>query len=399
MADELVELLCRLARVPSAVPLGSDTLIDPDDPILVEYVQQHLRPEFTPVGAYDIIDVPGNQFALRFGNGSGPVLALMVYTPTQHNNLMSDPWSGRIRVPLEYGIDEPCVIGQGVSQNKVHQACAIELARWIVAERIQVDGMLFICVNNEGRSSHDCSYAILDTLPVQPDFVVQLFPTKLGISIGNRGRIDIYIEIFGEARHSSNPPDGLSVIDAAARVTDGIQMLDERLRAAKPSPMGLPRALVYQMTFAPLAPHTLPNYGKLIVDRRLLPEESIPDAVMAVSSAAHEAVGGYDELHLEVTAGVCMLPAVVEQDAAGLRALSAACKEHLGSSYPGMFFHRGTFDAGGPLDRGIATVMFGAGGEESLLGDDFVRISHAHHELSLLKRLVKTYPGAHRPPQ
>lgn len=390
--DNLVDTLRRLAQVPSAVSLGAETLINPDAPVLVEYVQEHLRPEFISVGAYDIIDLPLNQFAVRFGNGHGPVLALMAYTPTQHNNLMVDPWSGRIRVPLEIGIDEPCIVGQGVSQNKVHQASVVELARWIMEEGVGIDGTLFLCVNNEGRSSHDCSNAILDSLPLQPGFVVELFPTLLGISAGNRGRVDIHVEIFGDARHSSNPPDGLSVIDAAARVAAGIRSLDDKLRLASPTPLGRARVLVYQMTFAPLAPHTLPNYAKLIVDRRILQDESIADAVAEVSRVARVTAAVSDSsLRIDVAAGVCMLPSLVDTDALGVRVLESACRAQLGDAWAGMFFHGGTFDAGAPTARGIPTVMFGAGGEQSLLGEDFVRISHARHEVSILKTLVREY--------
>ena len=42
----------------------------------------------------------------------------MNYTPAQHHNLMPDPFSGAIANAGEYGVDEPAVFGQGVSQCK-----------------------------------------------------------------------------------------------------------------------------------------------------------------------------------------------------------------------------------------------------------------------------------------
>ena len=201
--DPLVDDLAALARVPSAVPLGEETLIEPDHPTLRHYVQEHLRPAFLRLGAYDIIDLPRNQFAVRLGEGDGPCLALMAYTPTQHHNLMDDPWSGRIRTPVELGLDEPCLFGQGVTQNKTHQACLLDLARWVLTERVPLHGTLLLCVNNEGRSSHDCTHAILDGLPRTPDLVIQLFPTGFDLTVGNRGRVDVIIEIQGMTAHSS----------------------------------------------------------------------------------------------------------------------------------------------------------------------------------------------------
>ena len=41
----LVDTLRELARVPTEVPLGENTFIEPDDPKLVHYVQRVLRPK------------------------------------------------------------------------------------------------------------------------------------------------------------------------------------------------------------------------------------------------------------------------------------------------------------------------------------------------------------------
>ncbi len=57
----LIQTLERLARVPADVPMGSEVFIEPDDPKLVHYVQNVLRPELSAIGAYDLIDAPGNQ--------------------------------------------------------------------------------------------------------------------------------------------------------------------------------------------------------------------------------------------------------------------------------------------------------------------------------------------------
>ena len=65
----LVETLSRLARVPTDVPLGFETLMEPDDPKLVHYVQAVLRPELVRLGCYDLIDAPRNNLIVRLGSG------------------------------------------------------------------------------------------------------------------------------------------------------------------------------------------------------------------------------------------------------------------------------------------------------------------------------------------
>ena len=120
----LVDTLVRLLRVPTEVPLGPQTLMEPDDPKLVHYVQEVVRPELVLLGAYRLIDAPGNQLVVRLGQGRSPAaLLLQVYTPTQHSNFMAEPFSGKIAVPP--GETEPCAYGQGASQNKLPASASV----------------------------------------------------------------------------------------------------------------------------------------------------------------------------------------------------------------------------------------------------------------------------------
>src|SRR2546428_3384699 len=50
----LVDTLVRLLKVPTEVPLGPNTLMEPDDPKLVHYVQEIVRPELQRIGVYSV---------------------------------------------------------------------------------------------------------------------------------------------------------------------------------------------------------------------------------------------------------------------------------------------------------------------------------------------------------
>jgi acetylornithine deacetylase/succinyl-diaminopimelate desuccinylase-like protein len=389
--DFLINSVVDLARVPSAVPLGRNTLIEPDDPILVEYVQQHLRPKFQEIGCTGIIDLPRNQFAVRFGSGDGPCLALVAYTPTQHHNLMSDAWSGRIATPRELGIDEPCVFGQGISQNKAHQATLLSVAKWLTEDGMQFDGTLLLCVNNEGRSSHDCSNAMLDALPVTPDLLIQLFPTGFGISVGNRGRTDLHVDLLGKATHSSTPPPGGGIIAATTQVLNRIRVLNTEVRRRRHARLGHEQVVPYQVVFDPLAPHTLPASAHLTLDRRLLPGTD-PYATAAELRAALDDLDGTG-CEIVVRPGVTMLPAEFpEERIALLEPLDHAVQQHLGTPAEHVIYG-GSFDAGGPLAHGVPTVMFGVPEEGDILGEDFVRISDLRKQEAILFSTVGTFFG------
>lgn len=382
----LVDTLFDLIRVPTEVPLGTETLIAPDHPKLVHYVQEIVRPKLTAIGAYDIIEAPLNQLVVRVGQGtSGRSLVVMAYTPTQHNNLMADPFRPRIAAAREQGFDEPCVFGQGVSQNKVHLAAGLAVLKALCAAPAPLRGTLYFAVNNEGRSSHACSEAIIRALPTRPDFGLILIGTGMDISVGNRGRVDIYIHVQGKAAHSSVPEEGLSAIE-------GVHEVLARLRSVKLDGrhplLGGQHLIPYQVVYSPLAPHTLPGYAKITVDRRLLPGDDIDAAVAQV----REAVGDMSPYAVKVERGVHMLPALVDPDCELVTQLRRANHEVRGVD-PRLHYGRGSFDAGGPCSMGVPTVMWGASGGLGLLGDDFVPLSAAWAEADVLARLVTSYLG------
>ncbi len=377
----LVEILSRLAQVPTDVPLGFQTLMEPDDPKLVHYVQGVLRPELVRLGTYDLIDAPRNNLVARMGTGqSGRTLLIQSYTPTQHHNLMPDPFSGRVANAAAYGYDEPAVFGQGVSQNKAHQAVMLAALKLLLAEDVPLRGRLYWAINNEGRSSHACSAAILAALPDTPEFCVIQVGTELALSLGNRGRVDIDIHVAGRAAHSSVPHEGLSAIEGAHMVIERLKTLTWPERHPL---LGGRHAIVYKARYEPQAPHTLPSDAYLTVDRRLLPGDD-PDGA---ADEIRTAIGDLAPYHVTVERRVYMLPALVAPEDPGVRSLQEANVAVRGHEAP-LEYGQGTFDAGGLTTRGIPAVMYGASGRAGLTDTDFVPIAAVETEAKVLAYLI-----------
>jgi acetylornithine deacetylase/succinyl-diaminopimelate desuccinylase-like protein len=377
----LIETLSRLAKVPTQVPLGTETYMEPDDPKLVHYVQEVVRPELVRQGEYDLLDVPRNNLVAQVGRGeTGRSLLVMNYTPVQHNNLMEDPFSGKVASARAYGVDEPAVFGQGVSQSKAHQAVMLAILRMLRSAGVQLGGKLYWGINNEGRSSHSCSDAILDALATKPDFGIVQLSTGLRISVGNRGRVDVLVHVEGKASHSSMPGLGHSAIEGAHEVITRLRKLE--WTDAHPL-LGRRHALVYKIRYWPLAPHTLPSDAYLTIDRRLIPGDDPELATEEVRNA----IGDLSPFRVTVERGPVMLPALVEVDNPWVAALQDAVNTTRGT--PGETVHgQGTFDAGGPCARGVPTVMFGSGGGVWPLGIDYVPVSAVVTEAKALALLI-----------
>ena len=382
----LVETLSALARVPTNVPLGHNTFIEPDDPKLVHYVQDVIRPELVRNGIYDILDAGRNNIVACFGRGeSGRALLIQNYTPSQHHNFMDEPFSGKVANAREFGVDEPAVFGQGVSQNKAHQAAMLAVMRELVRSGTELRGRLYWAVNNEGRCSHACSSAVLSALKQKPSFCVLQFNTGLKISVGNRGRVDVEVHLKGTPSHSSRPDLGHNAIDGAYELMTRLKRLSWPDRHPL---LGGRHAIVYKLRYEPLAPHTLPSDAFVTIDRRLLPGDDVDAAVEEVRLA----LGDMSPYEITVERGEAMLPALVERDDPGLLALTAAHRATTGVE-PEYVYGQGTFDAGGPCAQGIPTVMYGASGSVWPVGPDFVPISLVEAEAQTLARLILSELG------
>jgi acetylornithine deacetylase/succinyl-diaminopimelate desuccinylase-like protein len=381
----LIDTLVSLAKIPTNVPLGAEVFMEPDDPKLLKYVQGVLKPKILDLGVDTLTDVPRNQLLVKMGNGdTDNSLILMAYTPTQHHNLMQDPFSGKIADGGKWGYNEKCVFGQGVTQNKAHQAILMSIIKLLIDQEVELSGTLYMAINNEGRSSHECSSNILNALNSKPLFGIILCNTGLRLSLGNRGRVDVNVEIRGEVCHSSAPKIGLSAIDGAHRVMDKLKLLHHSLESKGSHPLlGKRHAIVYQLLFDPIAPHTLPEIARIRIDRRLLPGDDPDQAVKEV----RDTLSDMRPYEVNVSRGECMLPALVDPKIPSLSILRKAHKAVLGTKLE-EYYGQGSFDAGGPCSAGVPTVMYGVGGGSFPVGDDYVPISQVINEAKVISRFI-----------
>lgn len=378
----MVDTLVRLLKIDCTVDLGPETLMDPNHPKLVNYVQNVIRPELQKIGVYDIIDAPKNQIVAKLGTGEkNKRLLIMAYTPVQHYNWMEDPFSGKIAIPKDLGVDEPCAFGQGASQNKSHFTSMLTLLKAFVDSGVELKGTLYFAVNNEGRSSHECSWALIPELDPKPEYGIILIGGRNRLSVANRGRVDVLIHIRGKETHSSNPEGGLNAIDGAVEVLNRIKAM----KFTKTHPkLGGQHAIPYQLIFDPVAPHTLPNYARIKIDRRLLPGDDVDKAVEDI----RKAVGDMTPYDVTVEKDVVMLPSVVDPESEIVKRLQKAIHSIDGKDV-NLVYGKGAYDAGGPTSMGIPTVMYGRPlNGTMLMGDDFVSLRGVEEEAKILGRLV-----------
>jgi acetylornithine deacetylase/succinyl-diaminopimelate desuccinylase-like protein len=367
----LWNLFERFVAADTAARIGENR-IDPRDERLAFFARDVAAATLRDFGARVTVDELNNVVA-RFGEDTGNELLLVAYPGIHHGNEMAWPLRARRR---EHDGKELWV-GLGASQSKAGLAAACVAVRILQEQGVEPAGRVTIAVNSEASSSHrsaESLYRGFDRLPVGAVLVVG---TENRITLGNRGRVDIVVDIRGRATHSSAAETGLNPIPFVAEVQQRLKSLPLDMA---PHPRLGPRGLVpYKLVCGPVVPHTIPSSCTLVLDRRFLPEDD-PQAIVA------EIADAMTGLPVVVTQGNTMLPALVAETDAPVVALQRGARAALGRPLE-TFYPRYTFDAGYACALGVPTVMCGPSSADmagpGLLGEDFVAAERVREAAAL----------------
>src|SRR5262249_3955521 len=110
--------------------------------------------------------------------------------------------------------------------------------------------------------------------------------TNLKITLGNRGRIDVFCTVKGSPCHSARPWDGVNAITGA---TEAIRLLLDKGKLDKNHPqLGKQTLTVNHIRSFPDSTHTVQERCEFTLDRRLLPGEDPNEAFAEIERIAKE---------------------------------------------------------------------------------------------------------------
>lgn len=335
--------------------------IAPADPRVVSFAHEVATPLFRELGAEVTVDELNNVVA-RFGPDTGTELLFITYPVLHHGNEMADP----LRARRDGSGDDERWIGLGAGQGKAAFAGLLAAVRHLREEGVDLAGRVTLAVSSEGGSSHTSARALFAGFEKLPAGAVLIVGTQNRISLGNRGRVDVVVEIHGRATHSSAPETGVNPIPLVGEVQARLARFE--LPPSEHPQLGRRTLVPYKLTCGPIAPHTIPESCTLVLDRRTLPGDDEHEVVAEVA-------GALDGLPVTVTAGATMLPALVDEDAVVVRELQEGAQRALGRELE-TFVPPYTFDAGYPCALGVPTVMCGPSTPEiatdGILGEDAI---------------------------
>jgi len=352
------ELLIELVRVPSP-----QTALMEAEPLLRTFIATAVEPRLRAMGFSDIrYDLMGNLISTVGTGRSGRSLMLITNAMNQPAATMINAYAGDTADGARFGLPGEVVLGKGASEQKANMAAMLVAMEAVLRGGYPLAGRLVhvCCVSGE-TGSHAAIRSVIEGEGVRAD-LGYLGGTSLMMTLGNRGRIDVFITVHGAPTHSSRPEDGANAVTGAMEV---IRRLGEiRLDRVDPA-LGRQTLTVNRIRSFPESTHTIQASCEITIDRRLLPGEDLDAAFAEIAGVAKSVEAWPDPasgkpFRIEAALGPFMYPSLVTTDAEVVQELFAASRLALGTE-PATFYAPNAFDQGYLNHVGIPTVNWGPG--------------------------------------
>lgn len=276
-------LLAELVAIPSVNPMGRSD-IDPGilgETRYAERVRDHLqrlRIDAALLGEGDRKSVLGTVTT------ASPIDTVLIAS-----HLDTVPVDGMTIAPFDPVIAGGRLQGRGACDTKAGMAALIA-----ALERVLAAGTLRRNVIIAGESDEEmASQGVKDVLAALPeaaaDWVIATEPTELKLVTRHKGRITLELLAQGRACHASEPDQGDNAVVAMARATLALTELHDRLRAATRGHELGASTLSVSMVNGGKAPNIVPDRAHLIIDRRILPSESLESVRAQIEETLHKA--------------------------------------------------------------------------------------------------------------
>ena len=353
------ELLIELVKVPSP-----QTELLEDEPLLKAFIKTAIEPRLRAMGFADIrYDAMGNLIATYGAGTSNKSLMFIGNAMNQPASTMPNPYNGDVIDGAQYGLPGECVMGKGASEQKANLAAMLHAMETVIASKAAIAGeLIFTCCLSGETGKHDAIRSVVEGAGVRADMAV-LGGTGLMVTLGNRGRIDVFVTVKGSPCHSSRPSDGINAITGA---TEAIRLLLSKVKLDKRHPqLGKQSLTVNHIRSFPDSTHTVQERCEFTLDRRLLPGEDPNAAFAEIERIAREVERIADPVSgktygVEVRLGPFMYPSLVTTSSSVVRAILRASEVMLGQPVE-TYYSPAAFDQGYLNHVGIETANFGAG--------------------------------------
>ncbi|HSU98853.1 MAG TPA: M20 family metallopeptidase, partial [Roseiarcus sp.] len=207
----------------------------------------------------------------RIDNGEGPCLAFNSHMDTVP---AGGGWTGD---PFRLSERDGKLFGRGACDAKGPVVAMAEAGRLLASQRDVWRGTLVLMFVADEEIDGGGSRALAKQQP-KPDLVVIGEPTNNAVFAAHKGCLRPLIRAKGKAAHSGRPELGVNAILAASHLASIFDERDRELRALHHPLVGHASLSVTRIAGG-IADNVVPDNCELVLDRRLLPGETLDAAL------------------------------------------------------------------------------------------------------------------------
>jgi acetylornithine deacetylase len=346
---------------------------------MAEYVARILRES----GCDDVhVDDQWNVLG-SLGAGDGDSLILLSHTDSGPAGSMANAFSGEIMDGAKFGKKGPVVFGRGASAPKAVLGAMIEAVALLRDAGVRLRGKLLIAaVTKDLQANHEGVKELANAGLLKAPFVIAGEPTNNEVVLGARGIAHYEIKLRGIPAHWGRPADAVNPLYGMAEVLAAL----ERMQMPKHAVLGGATLSPFDVR-AEVVPPRSPEFASLMIDRRLLPEETVEAVAEGLTRVVREAIAGRPKMSAEVIYRKGMFPYSTTEDAPAVQLVQRAAQAVFGKKAPTSYIAFATNAAYLIKQYGTAGVCFGPG-----LITDVTETEHA--EVASMVEAAKVYAAA-----
>jgi succinyl-diaminopimelate desuccinylase len=219
------------------------------------------------------------------------------------------------------------------------------------------------------------------------DYAVVLEPTDLRVATSAKGVVTYRVTVRGESTHASHPDDGTNAVDAARVLFDRVDDYDAAVREREDPLVGRGYASVTRVEAGTSGNMgVIPDRCEFLLDRRVLPGESIEDVDAEVEALLADAAGE-DGVTAEVETVQYYRSASIPAD----HAFAELVREETGNRAPSAPWGlEAATDAREFVAAGVPAIVWGPGSlSQAHTVDEHVSLDEATEALAVLEAVVE----------
>ena len=355
------------------------------EPLVLDAVLNVYRPMFEEAGCDTWIDDYGNLIATQGEKASGKKIILLGYAMHWTVGTMRNPWSGEVMDGSRFGVEGEVVWGRGGSEYTGSNTAIINCARTVNKSGVKIPGEIVYIISSAGHtSSSDPVFHLVLNDQIKGDLCIQ--PGRPVINLGNTGRLDLKVLVYGKSVHSGGElAAGINAIEGGLIAIDRLKKIMPFPPKGKKDPdMGQGRLSIIGLSSYPPSPgfhkglgsggHTLQNLMRILLDRRLVPGEDVQLAIDEI----RETIGDLSPWKITYERGAFQHPVKHSRDSKIIQSVSEAYSAMLGRE-PKYTYVNETIDAGYMTLSGTPAVMYGTFDMRFAHGDtDICQLNHVY---------------------